>query len=116
MSTSNTSPGISISGETKLKIPLSHLIAVIGTLIACTVTCVTYLQNTQRSVEKLGDKVESNQERTEIQFKVLREDMQAQGRKVWLYEDQFLWVSALEREFRRSEFNIPPANKFRSTP
>lgn len=120
MTTSNTSPGLSISGDSKLKIPLSHLLAVIGTLIGCTVTSVAFLVNTkndtQRSIENLGIKVEINQERTESQFKSLRDEVQAQGRRAWLYEEQVNWTAALKDEFRRSEYNIPPAYKYRSAP
>lgn len=107
--TPDTSPGFSITPDMKIKIPFAYLLSAFVVAIGCTVTIVTTLLNTKnetkRNFEVLSDKIEN-----------VQKEMKAQGSRAWLYEEQVSWVTALDKEFRRSEYNIPPATKFRSTP
>lgn len=96
MSTQNTNPGIDVSKP--IKMPLTQFVSLMVVLVGAAVGGMAYLNKIERKVDDLARAVAEQQKRS------------------WLYEEQISWVTALDREFRRSEYNIPPANKYRSTP
>lgn len=80
-------------------------VSFIGALIVGTWVVRGYAEELTGSIRDLRGEVQQ-----------LRQEMAHQSKRAWLYEEQISWVTALDREFRRSEYNIPPATKFRSTP
>lgn len=118
--TSNTSPGISIGPDQKVKIPLGYLLSGLGILVSCTVTVSVFLVNTknetQQSIKDIGVKLEVSQDKMQEQIQSLRKEVQEQGKRAWLWDEQTRWVGQLRWEFRKSEYIIPDPRDFRTAP
>lgn len=105
-----------VTPEKRLRTTIGTALGVLGFAVAGTWGASAYFNAIDSRNQRVELRMERMQDVLTEQIQQLRSEVAAQGRRAWLAEEQYRWVSALEREFRRSEFTIPPADKYRSAP
>jgi hypothetical protein len=116
MSTSDTNAPMTITPEKRLRTTIGTSVLVIGAVISLTWGASTYLNKIDTAQAKTDARIEKMEESISAQIQALRMEVQSQGRRVWLAEEQFRWAGQLRWEFRKSEYVIPEPRDFRTTP